>query len=129
MGRDSIAYSMDDNPQQHGSMNEAVSVKNDDQSLYFQALGMQSGGSRDKQKLTAQGAAELFWELFLRCLSLQAALFRNPALIQQLNRGGRPEIRILPLPESPYNLPGRSYFNDLNCRWPVAGFYISCHPV
>ena len=46
MGRDSIAYSMDDNPQ-HGGMNESVSVKNDDQSLYFQALGMQSGGGRD----------------------------------------------------------------------------------
>ncbi|MGD0444006.1 MAG: hypothetical protein ABSA39_08725 [Edaphobacter sp.] len=42
--------------------------KNDDQSLYFQALGMQSGGSRDKQKLTAQGAAELFWELFIHQL-------------------------------------------------------------
>jgi TIR domain len=67
MGRDSIAYSMDDNPQ-HGSMNESVSVKNDDQSLYFQALGMQSGGGRDKQKLTAQGAAELFWELFIHPL-------------------------------------------------------------
>ncbi len=67
MGRDSIAYSMDDNPQ-HGSMNEALSVKNDDQSLFFQALGMQSGGSREKQKLTAQGAAELFWELFIRPL-------------------------------------------------------------
>jgi hypothetical protein len=58
---------MDDNPQ-HGSMNEAVSVKNDHQSLYFQALGMQSGGSRDKQTLTAQGAAELFWELFIHQL-------------------------------------------------------------
>ena len=67
MGRDSIAYSMDDNPQ-HGSMNESVLVKNDDQSLYFHALGMQSGGSRDKQKLTAQGAAELFWDLFIRPL-------------------------------------------------------------
>ena len=49
-------------------MNEAVSVKNDDQSLYFQALGMQLGGSRNKQKLTAQGAAELFWELFIHPL-------------------------------------------------------------
>jgi TIR domain len=67
MGRDSIAYSMDDNPQ-HGSMNESVSAKNDDQSLYFQALGLQSGGSRDKQKLPAQGAAELFWELFIHPL-------------------------------------------------------------
>lgn len=34
------------------------------QMLYFEALGMQSFGSRDKQKMTAQGAAELFWELY-----------------------------------------------------------------
>lgn len=67
MGRDSIAYSMDDNPK-HGSMNEAVLVKSDEQSLYFQALGMQSWGGRDKQKLTPQGAAELFWELFIQPL-------------------------------------------------------------
>jgi hypothetical protein len=64
MGRDSIAYSMDDNPH-HGSMNESVSVKNDEQILYFQALGMQSMGGRDKQKLTPQGAAEAFWDLFV----------------------------------------------------------------
>lgn len=67
MGSDSIAYSMDDNPR-HGSMNESVSVKSDEQSLYFNALGMQSMGSRDKQKLTPQGAAEMFWELFIRPL-------------------------------------------------------------
>jgi hypothetical protein len=67
MGRDSIAYSMDDNPL-HGSMNESISVKNDEQSQYFQALGMQTWGDRDKQKLTAQGAAEMFWELFIRPL-------------------------------------------------------------
>lgn len=68
MGRESIAYSMDDNPRQ-GSMNESVSVKSDEQSLYFQALGMASiGGSREKQKLTSQGAAETFWELFIKPL-------------------------------------------------------------
>jgi hypothetical protein len=67
MGRDSIAYSMDDNPRR-GSMNESVSVNNDEQSLYFQALGMQSMGRRDKQKLTPQGAAEVFWDLFINPL-------------------------------------------------------------
>ena len=67
MGSDSIAYSMDDNPI-HGSMNESVSVKNDEQSLYFQALGMQSMGSWEKQKLTPQGAAEVFWDLFINPL-------------------------------------------------------------
>jgi hypothetical protein len=66
MGHGSIEYSMTDEPR-GGSMNEAVSVKADDQTLYFEALGMQSSG-RDKEKLTFQGAAELFWELFIRPL-------------------------------------------------------------
>jgi hypothetical protein len=66
MGADSIQYSMTDEPH-HGGMNEAVSVKADDQTLYFEALGMQSYG-RDKQKLTMQGAAEFFWDIFIRPL-------------------------------------------------------------
>jgi hypothetical protein len=44
-------------------MNEAVYVKADDQTLYFEALGIQSYG-REKEKLTFQGAAELFWDIF-----------------------------------------------------------------
>lgn len=67
MGRESIEYVMDDNPR-HGGMNEAVSVKADDQMLYFQALGMQSYGRRDKEKLSPQGAAEIFWDLFIQPL-------------------------------------------------------------
>ena len=50
-----------------GGMNEAVSVKADDQMLYFEPMGLQSHG-RDKQKLTFQGAAEFFWDLFIRPL-------------------------------------------------------------
>jgi hypothetical protein len=65
MGHGSIEYSMTDEPR--GSMNEAVSVKADDQTLYFEALGMQSSG-HEKEKLTFQGAAEMFWELFIRPL-------------------------------------------------------------
>jgi hypothetical protein len=65
-GGDGIKYSMTDVPTQ-GSMNEAVFVKADDQTLYFEALGMQSYG-RDKEKLTFQGAAELFWDIFIRPL-------------------------------------------------------------
>jgi hypothetical protein len=65
MGHGSIEYSMSDEPR--GGMNEAVSVKADDQTLYFEALGMQAYG-REKEKLTFQGAAELFWELFIRPL-------------------------------------------------------------
>jgi hypothetical protein len=61
-----IQYLMDDRVSD-GGMNEAVSVKADDHRLYFEPFGMQSYG-RDKEKLTAQGVAELFWEIFLRPL-------------------------------------------------------------
>ena len=67
MGSDSIQYSMTDTPRD-GGINEAVYVKSDDQTLYFEPLGMQSYGGRDKQKLTSQGAAEFFWDLFIRPL-------------------------------------------------------------
>lgn len=50
LGSDSIAYVMDDVPS-HGAM------KADDQMLYFEPLGMQSFGSRDKEKLSEQGVA------------------------------------------------------------------------
>jgi hypothetical protein len=66
MGSESIEYSMTDEPR-HGGMNEAVLVKADDQMIYFEALGMQSFGN-SKEKLTFQGAAELFWEIFIRPL-------------------------------------------------------------
>ncbi|WP_263351051.1 hypothetical protein [Acidicapsa acidisoli] len=64
MMSNSIAYVMTDEPR-HGGMNESVSVKADDQSLYFEALGMQSYGGR-KDNLSFEGAAELFWEIFIR---------------------------------------------------------------
>jgi hypothetical protein len=67
MGGDSIAYSMDDNPQ-HSTMNEAVSVRNDEQSLYFEPLGMQSWAGGGTKKLSQQGAAELFWDIFIHPL-------------------------------------------------------------
>lgn len=66
MGSESIEYSMTDESR-HGGMNEAVLVKTDDQMIYFEALGMQSFGN-SKEKLTFQGAAELFWEIFIRPL-------------------------------------------------------------
>lgn len=66
MGSESIEYAMTDEPR-HGGMNEAVLVKTDDQMIYFEALGMQSFGN-SKEKLTFQGAAELFWEIFIRPL-------------------------------------------------------------
>lgn len=66
MGSEGIEYSMTDEPR-HGGMNEAVLVKTDNQMIYFEALGMQSFGN-SKEKLTFQGAAELFWEIFIRPL-------------------------------------------------------------
>ena len=44
MGHGSIEFSMSDEPR--GGMNEAVSVKADDQTLYFEALGMQGQWAR-----------------------------------------------------------------------------------
>ena len=64
MGSESIEYSMTDEPR-HGGMNEAVMVRADDETIYFEALGMQSYGN-SKERLTFQGAAELFWEMFIR---------------------------------------------------------------
>ena len=46
MGHGSMEYSMSDEPR--SGMNEAVSVKADDQTLYFGALGMQGYG-REKE--------------------------------------------------------------------------------
>jgi len=59
-----IAYAMNDDSRT-GSWNEALSVGTDDQSLYFKPLGMQSS-AQSGDKLSFQGAAELFWGLFIR---------------------------------------------------------------
>ena len=66
MTSESIEYSMTDEAR-HGGMNEAVMVRADDEMIYFEALGMQSFGTSN-ERLTFQGAAELFWELFIRPL-------------------------------------------------------------
>jgi hypothetical protein len=66
LGRESIQYSMTDEPR-HGGMNEAIYVRTDDEAIYFEPLGMQSYG-HDKEKLTFEGAAELFWNIFVRPL-------------------------------------------------------------
>lgn len=57
-----ITYSSD--PSARGnSYNEMVSVENDDQAMYLKALGMATHG--DRQKLTREGAAELFWGILI----------------------------------------------------------------
>lgn len=66
MGRDGIEYAMTDEPR-HGGMNEAIYVKANNQSMYFEPIGMQSFDTK-KQQLSFEGAAELFWSIFIRPL-------------------------------------------------------------
>jgi TIR domain len=65
-GTQAIEYAMDDTLS--SGMNEAVYAKADDQTLYFESLGMQSFGTGRGEKLSHQGAAELFWGLFIQPL-------------------------------------------------------------
>jgi hypothetical protein len=61
-----IGYSANDSGATN-SYNESLSVENDDQALYLRPMGMRSS-SGDKAKLTEQGAAEFFWEMFIEPL-------------------------------------------------------------
>lgn len=68
-----ICYSMSANAPTNG-YNEALSVESDEQSLFLTALGMahiarcsESG----REKLTQEGAAELFWSILLEPLQRQ----------------------------------------------------------
>lgn len=51
-----------------GSSNEMLNVEFDAQSMYMKALGMQSYSGQKESKLSAQGAAEYFWALFIERL-------------------------------------------------------------
>jgi hypothetical protein len=58
-----IAYSSD--PSARGnSFNEMISVESDEQAIFLRPMGMASFGER--QKLTQEGAAELFWGMLIR---------------------------------------------------------------
>ncbi len=64
----SISFSYDANASA-GSSNEMLSVKEDDQGLMFDALGMTTMMSgRDAKGLSPQGAAEFLWDLFIRSM-------------------------------------------------------------
>jgi TIR domain len=65
--RNSIAYSISEN-EGANSYNENVHVEHDQQSLYFKALGMSMRGDNKNQKLTHEGAAELFWAILIEPL-------------------------------------------------------------
>jgi hypothetical protein len=49
------------------SFNEQISVEHDDQAMFLKPLGMASFGN-NKQKLSQEGAAELFWSLLVERL-------------------------------------------------------------
>lgn len=60
-----IAFSHDASGS-HGSFNEMLSVEADEQSLYLKSIGMAwNGGGREKH-LSQEGAAELYWDLFIK---------------------------------------------------------------
>jgi hypothetical protein len=64
-----ITYSHDDSAAD-GSYNESLSVENDDQTLYLRPLGMSMmrRGGREQNKLSMEGGAELYWDLFVEPL-------------------------------------------------------------
>ena len=49
----------------NGTMNESLAVQADDQTLYLTSMGMASFGRDRNQKLSQEGAAELFWEILI----------------------------------------------------------------
>jgi hypothetical protein len=64
-----ITYSHDDSAAD-GSYNESLSVEHDDQTLYLRPLGMSmmQRGNREENRLSMEGGAELYWELFIEPL-------------------------------------------------------------
>lgn len=62
----SIVFSFD--PRSRGnSFNESLSVETDDQMMFLRSMGMSYRASRD-EKLTHEGAAELFWAMLIERL-------------------------------------------------------------
>lgn len=62
-----ISY-VDGETSSSSSMNESLTVHSDDQSMFLRSMGMQSyGGGRDEH-LTMEGAAEVYWSLFIQRL-------------------------------------------------------------
>ncbi len=60
-----IAFSHDASGN-HGAFNEMLNVDASDQTLYLKSMGMSwGGGGRDKH-LSQEGAAEFYWELFIK---------------------------------------------------------------
>jgi hypothetical protein len=65
---DSISYSMKDEPSD-SSLNESLTVAEGEQMLGFRPLGMWlSGGVRESDTLTFEGAAEFYWSILVDSL-------------------------------------------------------------
>ena len=62
-----ISFSYDANSHP-GSSNETLSVKLNDQAMMFDVLGMASMPGREAKAMSAQGAAEYLWGLFIRTM-------------------------------------------------------------
>lgn len=60
-----IAYSQDPSAN-HGAFNEFLNVETTDQSLYFKALGLAWNRGDRERHLSQEGAAEFFWEMFIK---------------------------------------------------------------
>jgi hypothetical protein len=69
MGSAGVTYSHND-AAPNGSFNESLSVEHDNQQLYLKPLGMSMmwRGDRDDSKLSMEGGAEFYWELFVEPL-------------------------------------------------------------
>lgn len=61
----SITYSMDDQAGDN-SCNESLSVECDDQRMFLKSMGMWHAGRKQDQKLTLEGAAELYWAMLIQ---------------------------------------------------------------
>lgn len=67
--KDGIAYVLGETTESN-SFNESISVHADDQSLFLRSMGMAhfGAGRREDEKLSLEGAAELYWGMFIEPL-------------------------------------------------------------
>ncbi|WP_342360582.1 toll/interleukin-1 receptor domain-containing protein [Terrarubrum flagellatum] len=63
----SICYTAGETTESN-SYNESLSVEADDQSPYLRSMGMLSRGRREDERLTFEGAAELYWDMLIEPL-------------------------------------------------------------
>jgi len=58
------------------SMNESLTVQADDQTLYLSSMGMAFQGNHQNQKLSQQGAAELYWSILIGPLQQRSSSWK-----------------------------------------------------